>query len=70
MFAVAWLLDGRRIASCSEDWTVQVWDAVDGGHVFTYHGHSGEVNTVGWSPDGRRIASGSGDTTVQIWNPG
>jgi serine/threonine protein kinase len=68
--AVAWSPDGRRIASGSKDGMVQVWDATDGGHVFTYRGHSGHsdgVFTVAWSPDGTRIASGSQDHTVQVW---
>src|SRR5215813_2362815 len=36
--------------------------------LFTYKGHSREVNAVAWSPDGKRIASGSNDGTVQVWN--
>jgi eukaryotic-like serine/threonine-protein kinase len=73
--AVAWnpvggqvMPNGRRIASASNDWTVQVWDAVDGGNVFTYRGHSAVVDAVAWAPHGRRIASGSYDNTVQVWN--
>jgi eukaryotic-like serine/threonine-protein kinase len=67
--AVAWSPDGQRITSGSDDKTVQVWDAVDGGHIFTYKGHSDWVTAiwgtvvwvraVAWSPDGKRIASGS-----------
>ncbi len=47
---------------------VQVWDAVDGGNVFTYTGHTQLVHTLGWSPDSKRIASGGGDATVQVWD--
>ena len=65
--AVAWSPDGKRIASSSGDNTVQVWDAVDGSHVFTYKGHSDTVEAVAWSPDGKRVASGSEDKTVQVW---
>jgi serine/threonine protein kinase len=61
--AVAWSLDGKCIASASSDKTVQVWDAVDGGNVFTYKGHSNIVSAVAWSPDGKLIASGS-----FVWN--
>jgi eukaryotic-like serine/threonine-protein kinase len=64
---VAWSPDGRRIASGSGDNTVQVWDAVGGGYVFTYRGHSDAVFAVAWSPDGKYIASGSNDYTVQVW---
>jgi len=65
--AVAWSPDGQRIASGSDDGTVQVWNATDGGHVSTYQGHSSTVHAVAWSPDGKRIVSGSGDKTVQVW---
>jgi WD40 repeat protein len=68
--AVAWSPDGTRIASGSADKTVQVWDAADGGHVFTYWGHSDVVSALAWSPDGTRIASGSDDHTVQVWVAG
>ena len=66
--AVAWSRDDRWIASGSYDDTVQVWDATNGGHVFTYHGHKDSVTVVAWSPDGKRIASGSDDDTVQVWD--
>jgi serine/threonine protein kinase len=55
--AVAWSPDGTRIASGSDDETVQVWDASNGQHFFTYTGHSTSVYKVAWSPDGSRIAS-------------
>ncbi len=67
--AVAWSPDSKRIASGSRDQTVQVWDAADGGNVYTYRGHSAWVTAVAWSPDGKRIASGSRDQTVQVWQP-
>jgi serine/threonine protein kinase len=64
---VAWSPDGTRIASGGRDKTVQVWDAVTGHAMFTYHDHSSWVYTVAWSPDGTRIASAGNDGTVQVW---
>jgi WD40 repeat protein len=66
--AAAWSPDSKRIASGSDDKTVQVWNATNGGNVFTYRGHTDLVEAVAWSPDGKRIASGSFDKTVQVWN--
>ena len=67
--AVVWSPNGKRIASSgSDDGTVQVWDAEDGSHIFTYKGHSNRVDAVAWSPNGKRIASGSYDNTMQVWD--
>jgi WD40 repeat protein len=65
---LAWSPDGKRIASGSGDKSVQVWDAVTGGHAFTYRDHTGAVWAVAWSPDGKRIASGGVDKIVQVWD--
>ena len=57
--SVAWSPDGKRIASGGGvDSTVQVWDAIDGGHSYIYRGHSSNLMSVAWSPDGKYIASG------------
>ena len=50
----------NNLSSCGK------WDAFNGGHAFTYRGHSTFVQAVAWSPDGKRIASGSWDKTVQV----
>lgn len=68
---VKWSPDGTRIASASWDKTVQIWDATDGGNVFTYRGHvNGKyamLTDIAWSPNGKRIAS-SGFEEVQVWD--
>lgn len=76
---VAWSPDDTHIASAGDDGTVQVWDASDGGHAYTYKGHlaygafnqvDASVYALSWSPDGKYIASGAGgnDDSVQIWD--
>jgi WD40 repeat protein len=66
--SVAWSPDGTRIASASEDKTVQVWEAMSGIPILRYRNHSDWFNSVAWSPDSTHIVSGSSDKTVQIWN--
>jgi len=65
---VAWSPKGQRIASGSDDKTVQVWNAADGSSPYTYQRHTDIVEAVAWSPKDQRIASGGGDKTVQVWN--
>jgi len=68
VLSVAWSPDGTRIASGSDDQTVQVWLAEDGKLLQTCRGHASTVLSVTWSPDGTRIASASVDQTVRVWN--
>jgi len=35
--------------------------------LYTFSGHSNQINAVCWSPDGQYIASGSADTSVFVW---
>ncbi len=67
MNAVGLSPDGKRVASGSNDKTVQVWNTLDGSHIFTYRDHLGYVTALAWSPDGRRIASAGVDRTVRVW---
>jgi WD40 repeat protein len=76
VFGLAWSPDGTRIASGSDDGTVQVWDAKDGGNVFTYKGHTRDIMALAWSPDGTRIVSCGtpyvlnllSEAMIQVWD--
>ena len=73
---VAWSPGGDRLASGSQDQTVQVWDASSGAHPLIYRGIPTNINTVAWSPlpaDPRIASAGGndffqGNDQVQIWN--
>jgi WD40 repeat protein len=68
VYSVAFLPDGKHIASISDDRTVRVWDAITGTLRHTLTDHDGEVYSVAFSPDGKHIASGSLDCTVGVWD--
>lgn len=74
---LAWSPDSKRLVTGNTFGVAYVWDAITGGHLYTYTGHqphgvfsSEWVDALAWSPDGTRIASGGGDQTVQVWQPG
>ena len=65
--AVTWSPDGSKVATASNDYTVQIWDV----HNYKLIGcikHDGYVNSVAWSPDGSKLATGSNDNTAQVWD--
>ena len=70
---VAWSPDGSRIASSEGGpvteypYSVQIWEAENAKHLFSYRNHSAAISTLAWSPDGTRIASGSYDGTLHVW---
>ncbi|GHO49953.1 WD40 repeat domain-containing protein [Ktedonospora formicarum] len=51
VWSVSWSPDSKRIASASDDGTVQVWDATTGKHVFTVR----ETNK--WSAASSRLVT-------------
>jgi WD40 repeat protein len=63
---------GRRLASGSEDGTVQVWDlgssaaAVPASVVLGQH--TSGVSVVAFSPDGKRLASGDSGGRTLVWD--
>jgi WD40 repeat protein/tRNA A-37 threonylcarbamoyl transferase component Bud32 len=68
VIGVAWSPDSKRIASASEDGTLQVWDAAKGRQIWSYQGSFRGEKNVAWSPDGKHIASASEDGTLQVWD--
>ncbi|EKM60609.1 uncharacterized protein PHACADRAFT_246651 [Phanerochaete carnosa HHB-10118-sp] len=66
--SVAFSVDGRRIATGSDDRTVVVWDVATGASLATCRGHEDLVYAVAFSPSGERVASGDGDGLILVRN--
>jgi WD40 repeat protein len=64
---VAFSVDGKRLATASEDQTAKVWDAESGKELLTLRGRAGTVNKAAFSPDGKRLATANADGTVQVY---
>ena len=63
---VLFLPDGR-LASCSNDWTVRVWDTQGRRAPIVLKGHSNWVLAVALLPNGW-LASASSDLTIKMWD--
>jgi WD40 repeat protein/DNA-binding SARP family transcriptional activator len=68
IYAVAWSLDGTRIATASDDGTAIVWDGRTGERLATLSGHEEAVSNLSWSPSGKAVATASDDGTAGIWD--
>ena len=60
--------DGKKIATCSSDKIIKVWDVPSGKFDKSFEGHTHHVLDVGWSPDGKLLASAGGDHVVKVWD--
>ena len=63
---VVFLPDGR-LASCSRDKAVRIWDPVVGQELFALNGHAGFVCSAVLLPNGW-FATGSNDRTIKAWD--
>ena len=69
MHALAYSVDGHRLASGAEDGTVRLWNADTGQPlVAPMKGHEKTVRTVAFGPHGKLLLSGSEDGTIRLWD--
>jgi WD40 repeat protein/predicted Ser/Thr protein kinase len=65
--SVAFSPDSSRLASCSWDHKVRLWQ-VDSGACQVLHGHTGEVFGAAFHPDGTRLATAGRDRAIWLWD--
>ncbi|GMH77398.1 hypothetical protein TrST_g9186 [Triparma strigata] len=59
--------DDKKVATCSEDSTIKVWEVSTGVLLATLEGHEGKVTSISIRSGGDYLASGSEDKTWKLW---
>jgi WD40 repeat protein len=59
--------DSRRLASCSQDATVRLWQ-IGSGACQKLIGHTNEVFAAAFHPDGKRLATAGRDRAIWLWD--
>ena len=71
---ITFSVDGRLLASGSQNSQIRLWHAATGTHLHTFQKHQEDMNDRNitlqllFSPDNKILACGNEDTTVQLWD--
>jgi WD40 repeat protein len=68
VISVAFLPNGTKIASSSDDRPVRTWDAAKGRQLWELKSHIDPVNSVVFSPNGTEILSCSNYRAARTWD--
>ena len=63
------LADDRKVASGSNDCTVNLWESFPGECLYTLASHEGSVNYMSLGSKARILASCSEDKFINFWEP-
>ncbi len=62
-------VDSDKIASCSSDYSIKVWEKTEGRLLTTLEGHTRDIEALAYQGALRILASGGVDRTIRIWRP-
>ena len=68
VLAVAFLGDGKMLATGSKDKTVKLWNVAEKKEIATLKGHENKVQSLASTRDGKKLASGDSDGVVKVWD--
>jgi WD40 repeat protein len=68
VFGVSFSPDDTKLATCSADKFVKVFEVPSGKFLKAFEGHTHHVLGVGWKGDGKLLASAGADNVVKVWN--
>jgi len=60
--------DGKKMASCSDDNVIKIWDTTTGKCLITLKGHTQQILCMTFDASGKTLATGSADKSIMIWN--
>ena len=67
MNSIAFSLDGKVLASGSNDQTIRFWEVRTGKELRRCAGNPGQVCAIHFSTDGRTLVSASYDAGIRLW---
>ena len=68
VYGVSFNPDSTKLATCSADKFIKVFEIPNGKFVKSFEGHTHHVLDVGWRGDGKFLASAGADNTVKVWD--
>ncbi len=68
LYGVAFLAEGRQLATCGYDKRVQLWDVDTGKPTTPLVHHTAAVFGLAATKDGKFLATASADSTVKVWS--
>lgn len=67
IFCVTISVDGRYVASCSDDRSIRLWDATTGDLLSVGWGHTARIWNLKFFDNSRKLISVSEDCTCRVW---